>query len=437
MIRWNCRRNLVSQNCAFVFLIARASCLPAAFATLSSPVMAQTMPAGWPSTATIPYNLGGTINGTYTDNSANTYDGAGYIVIDIDGAFRTDNPVFMSATGSSKIVIEACIGQATGTLWPGLCQYEDPSTWVSRPLPGEPSAGYYLTTLSNTSRPSDAPANLCRDSSNPDTPKYCHHFHGTATAGIMVGTPTARWEGTTKFTYSGVAPGAQIIPIKIGGGTGTDGPRGWPINSIVDALNYVNNGLMTRTDVKNKIVAVNISANGDSVIGTSPCAPGGDGARIDAIAAALRSKGVAVVMTAGNDAMNGTGNWTCGSNVIPVGSAGIINPTVPTSYTNISQQVSLFAPVGTGDRPSGDFVLAPWAGSGSFYVRGTSFASPQVAGAFAVLRQKFGSKPSVAALVQLMKETGKPLTGPRASLAAPGATVINIKAALNGTPPAL
>lgn len=408
----------------------------------ANPAMAQTMPAGWPSTATIPYNLGGTTSGTYTDSAGKTYDGTGYIVVDIDGAFRTDNPVFKYKTlqlvaGYNKVKTEACVGQKTDTQWTGLCPYEDASTWVSRPLPGKPSAGYYLITLQNSSMPSDAADNQCRETSNPDNPQYCHYYHGTATSGIMVGEPTDRWEGTTHLVYTGVAPGAQVIPIRIGGGTGTDGPRGWPINSVVDALTYVNNGLMNRTDVNSKIVAVNISASGDPVAGDALCATDADGARIDALAASLRAKGVAVVMSAGNDGMYATGNWTCGNNVIVVGATGIVNPTVPTSYTNISQKVALFAPVGTADRDSGDFVLAPWAGLGSFYIWGTSFSAPQVAAAFAVLRQKFGSGPSVSSLVQLMKSTGTPITGQRAGFAPAGASVLNIKAALNGTPPSI
>jgi serine protease len=236
------------------------------------------------------------------------------------------------------------------------------------------------------------------------------------------------------MTYAGVAPGAQVITIKTGGGTGTDGPKGWPINSVVDALNYVYNGLLPRGDVGPKIVAVNISANGNSIAGTSPCATGGDGDRIDTVAARLKAKGIAVVMAAGDDAVNGTGTWNCGKNVIPVGATGVVSPTTPTTYTNISQQVGLFAPVGTADRPSGDLILAPWAGAGSFYVWGTSFASPQVAAASAVLRQKFGTNPSVDALADLMKRKGNPLTGSRAGLAAQGASVLNIGAALNSAP---
>ncbi|WP_322094805.1 S8 family serine peptidase [Paraburkholderia bannensis] len=412
-------------------LLRDTSAVAMACLAIALPCRAQTMPAGWPSTATIPYNLGGSINGTYTDRNGKTWDGTGYVVVDIDGAFRPDNPVFTNAAGKSKVPVEACIGQKTGTAWTSLCNIQ---SWVSRPLQGDPSAGYWFSSMAGRSAPSDSPDATCRETANPDNPQYCHYYHGTATAGIMVGEPTARWEGSTKFTYAGVAPGAQVIMIKIGGGSGTDGPRGWPINSVVDALNFVNSTLLSRTDIGSKIVAVNISANGTSVAGDLPCATDSDGARIDQVAGLLRAKGVAVVMAAGNDAVNGTGTWTCGNNVIPVGATSILSRTTPASYTNISQRINLFAPVGTADRTDGDFVLAPWAGAGSFYIWGTSFSSPQVAAAFAVLRQKFGSAPSVASLVKLLQTSGTRLTGSRAGLAGLDASVIDIKAALDGTP---
>ncbi|WP_187614549.1 S8 family serine peptidase [Paraburkholderia sp. 31.1] len=214
---------------------------------------------------------------------------------------------------------------------------------------------------------------------------------------------------------------------------------GWPIDSIVNALWYVNGVLLTRPEREvGRIVAVNISANGRSVAGDLPCGPNSEGARIDAVAAVLRSKGVAVVMAAGNGTddktgINGTGTWTCGNNVIPVGATGILHPSVPTVYTNISPRVALFAPVGVGDFNTHDYVLAPFAGSGSMSLYGTSFAAPQVAAAFAVLHQKFGPNVGVSSLLGLMQRTGTKLTGTGAALASPAASVLNIGAALRGT----
>ncbi|MEK6297602.1 MAG: SDR family oxidoreductase [Paraburkholderia tropica] len=161
-------------------------------ATMMSSTGAFAYPSGWPSTATIPYNLGGSLEGRYTDSSGKTYDGTGYIVVVIDGAFGTGNPVFRDANGKSKIPLEACFGEPLSAAWPSLCKT---TTWVSRPLPGNPSAGYFFSSLSGASTPMDAPDNFCRDTNNPSTPQYCHYYHGSATAGIVVGQPTIRWDG--------------------------------------------------------------------------------------------------------------------------------------------------------------------------------------------------------------------------------------------------
>lgn len=97
-------------------------------ATMMSSTGAFAYPSGWPSTATIPYNLGGSLEGRYTDSSGKTYDGTGYIVVVIDGAFGTGNPVFRDANGKSKIPLEACFGEPLSAAWPSLCKT---TTWVS------------------------------------------------------------------------------------------------------------------------------------------------------------------------------------------------------------------------------------------------------------------------------------------------------------------
>jgi hypothetical protein len=422
-------RSALSFDASLIFagLVAAATLIltvPSAFAS-------DAPGAAWPGSATVPVNLGGSVEGKYADNTGATFDGTGYTVVDIDGAFYPNNPSFTSPAGNKKIISEACVGQKTGTAWLSLC---DTTNFVSRPLWGDPSAGFYFTTQTGRSMPSNSPFNTCGDPANSSAPPFCQYFHGTATAGAIAGQSIVRWEGDTKLTVTGAAPGANVIAIKVGGGVGTDGKNmGWPINSIVDALNFVNTGLLADAQLGPAIVAVNISASGNTGLGDPVCAADSDGARINEIAGVLKSKGVAVVMTAGNDALNGSGNWTCGNNVIVVGATGILQPGVPTDYTNISQRTTLFAPVGTANRDSHDFVLLPWKDLGSFYVWGTSFASPQVAAAFAVLHQKFGRSASVDTLLRKMQSSGKKLTGPRSELASSNATVLDISAALKSS----
>lgn len=406
-------------------LLSIFSALPNANADGINPVRVT-----WPSSATAPVNLGGTVDGIYTDAAGAKFDGAGYRVVVIDGAFDSRNSAFQAPNGKSKIPLEACFGQKTGTSWLTLC---DTTNFVNRPLFGDPSAGYYFSSLPGSAAPSNAPTNQCSD---PATGGFCHYFHGVATAGLVAGQPTIRNETGGQTKYSGVAPGASVIALKVGGGVGTQ--AGWPINSVVDALNYVVKALVPSTELKQNaqppIAAVSISANGAPTDGEQDCAADSDGARINEIAGVLKSKGIAVVMAAGNNGANSTDSWVCGSNVIVVGATGVLQPTVLTTYTNVSRKVNLFAPVGTGNFESKDYILAPWAASGSFLVSGTSFAAPQVAGGFAVLRQKFGRAPSVDQLVSLMQKSGRKLSGLRSELASPNASVLNIKAALNTTP---
>jgi serine protease len=221
--------------------------------------------------------------------------------------------------------------------------------------------------------------------------------------------------------------------MKIGGGLGHNTNSGWPIASILDALNEVE--LLAKLPpqpVNQPIVAVSISASG-YVSQDIDCHPDSDGAKIDAIAGRLKQLGIAVVMTAGNQASTtSTGAWTCGKNVIVVGATEVSMPTQPTDYTNISSKVALFAPVGQGNYPCDDrnCLMTTWKTQGSFVVWGTSFAAPQVAGAFAVLRHKYGQSPTVDQLLHLMQESGGLLSGPRATQANAQAKVLNIGNAL-------
>ena len=134
----------------------------------------------------------------------------------------------------------------------------------------------------------------------------------------------------------------------------------------------------------------------------------------------------------GNDAKTGaTGSWTCGSNIVVVGASDVSAPTAPTSYSNLSSNVDLLAPVGAGwPCTGGNCIFTTYKDLGwSSSVWGTSFAAPQVAGAFAVLRQKYPLA-SVDRLVNLMKTSGNALTGSRAGQA-PNAKVLNLDTALD------
>lgn len=379
--------------------------------------------------ASVPVLLGGTTSGKYPDGTDATFDGSGYTVVDIDGAFDASTQSIAGA-----VVSEACFGLPN---YPqgSLC---DTSNTIPRPLPENSGASYFFSNASGSSRPSNSPGNTCFDHTGST---FCHYFHGAITASTAVGKPLAM----NGYHYTGAAPGSKLITLKIGGGSGSftaSGPTagsnvGWPGQSIADALNYVNSTLAGRSDL-GRIAVVTISTNGDKLPDSQPCptSPSSAAVRINDAAKALKSKGIAVVMAAGNDTITGRGTYNCGDSIIRVGASRVTAPTQPTSYSNISPSTQLYAPSGEGvsDKECttnrGDCLLVGARGNYAAAARGTSYSAPQVAGAFAVLRQKYGTALSVDQLVARLKATGTPLSGGRAGAATAGAAVINIAAAL-------
>lgn len=362
-------------------------------------------------------NLGADANGQYADGAGGTFDGFGQMVIDIDGAFLQGNAAFLDASGKSKVVGESCIGQPVGrTPFPSLCS---PSTMIQPSWPG--SDPMYFSTLSGSAAPGNAPFNTCDDAGS-----LCHGFHGTATAGTIVGSPGTRYEYDGRAHRSvGAASGASVHEIKIGGGTGST--QGWPHASVVDALDWVNYVASERNAYRGRIAAVNLSVSGNPLPDGQAC--GAEGQAVNAAAGRLKTKGIAVVMSAGNDGISGVGSWNCGSNIVRVGATNVTTPTL-TQYTQRSTAVQLYAPVGDGNFDGSNKIMVPYKTSGTFFVEGTSFAAPQAAGAYAVLREKFGAAPTVDQLTALLQHTGTPITGD----APANARNINIANALTSTP---
>ncbi|MGO1972095.1 MAG: S8/S53 family peptidase [Propionibacteriaceae bacterium] len=373
---------------------------------------------GDPTTATA-YNLGGSLDGRYTDAAGAAYDGNGKVVVVIDGAFTAGNSQFTDSTGQSKVAGEACIGQEIGaTPWPSLC------TPGSTTQPSWPGADpMYFSSAAGSSEPGNAPFNTCTDSDG----GYCHNGHGTGSAGAVVGQPSTRNESDGRIHHAaGAAVGAEVYQIKVGGGSGTE--LGWPHASVVDALNWVNYVLAERSEYRERIAAINLSVSGGPLPDGSACPSAG--LEVDEAAGRLTQKGIAVVMAAGNDGITGTGTWNCGSNIVRVGATNVTSDTL-TNYTQRSSAIQLYAPVGDGTFASNNKIMLPYRDHGWWFVRGTSFAAPQVAGAYAVLREKFGAEPSVSELTALLASTGTPVSG---SDVPAGSRVINIAAAVDVAP---
>jgi subtilisin family serine protease len=218
--------------------------------------------------------------------------------------------------------------------------------------------------------------------------------HGTHVAGIGAGA-----NGTDAgVTFSGVAPGATIIPVKVTSRVKfapqcfQAGDNLCPVPytaDVIAGLNFVHK--LADADV------VNMSLGSGSFAG--PC--GGNQFAFLVAVMQLVADGTAVVASSGNSgSKSGIGSPACVQGVISVGRTSD-NDVVHASSQSASF-LSLLAP-GTNVRSS----VAGAFGNMS----GTSMSAPHVAGAIAVLLGRVpGATP--AQLLGAMQQTGQPITDP-------------------------
>jgi len=202
-------------------------------------------------------------------------------------------------------------------------------------------------------------------------------LHGTHVAGIAAGSGPA---------YSGVAPGADLIPIQVFSefpAYSCDGvspcPKSWSSDQDL-ALQYVYQTLRLGHD----IAAVNMSLGEGSYTDPATC----DATRpsTKALIDQLRSVDIATVVASGNYGCGSAGCTNaiampaCISSAVSVGATRVDQEFAPT-FGNTASFLSLFAP--------GQGIVAPLYQTVDQYTRqtGTSMAAPHVAGAWAITRQ--------------------------------------------------
>ncbi len=306
---------------------------------------------------------------------AQGYDGTGYAVAVIDGGFNLAHPLL-----AGKIVAEGCFSHSFGTTVTSEC----PSGITPQTAPGAAS---------------NCPAGSTR----------CDH--GTHVASIAVGN-----DGTN----FGVARGAKLVALDVFSAD-TDAsdcsPDPAPCEvtdslAVLDALDYV---LAHSADYN--IAAVNYSGGGSLLGGYCD-----DDARKVAIDA-LRAKGIAVTIAAGNDsATDKVEKPGCISSAETVGASD--DGSTVASFSNFSTMVDFMA-------PGVNVLAATGSGTGLVSRTGTSMAAPHVAGAWAIMRQAFPAA-SFDLLDTTLKQTGLPLSRAGVSYTVPKIQVAAAIAQLKG-----
>jgi hypothetical protein len=237
--------------------------------------------------------------------------------------------------------------------------------------------------------------------------------HGTHVAGIAAGRGNRPDDSILDDPdlpeFSGVAPAATLIAVQIGtrfaGDTCTDAGDSSPClrfldSDIIAGLEHVH----SLADDLN-IAAVNMSIGGGQFSNERDCINAHNG--VLAAVANLRSVRIATVVASGNDGFtNALGAPACLPNVISVGNTRDNDTVNPTSDS--ASFLKLLAP--------GTSVSSSVPGGGTAIKSGTSMAAPQVAGAWALLKEAFGNI-NVTNGLQRLRNSGVSVTDTRNNLA--------------------
>lgn len=321
----------------------------------------------------VPPSLNGTVGIIGADDVvANGYDGTDQTVVILDTGIDGDHPFFADDSGTSRIVTEACFSTTDGT-------YNSSSLC---PNGSDVQTGSGASEVDTTANCFDGSSQLC--------------YHGVHVAGIAAGNGTYAGVG-----YDGVAPNANIVSVQVFSRFEDDAYCGTGASPCIlsftsdqlAALEYVYDSLHGVYDV----ASVNMSLGGGEY--ESACDTDSRKGAIDN----LLSVGIATVIAAGNDGYTAAvGAPACISTAVTVGAT--TNSDGVASYSNLSADVDLFAP--------GSNILSSYPDGAYNSISGTSMATPHVAGAWALMKQR-SPDASVINILEALQENGVSITDTR------------------------
>jgi hypothetical protein len=319
-----------------------------------------------------------------------SYDGSGWAVAVLDSGIEKDHNFL-----SGKVISEACYSTKNN-------RYKSASL-----CPGGAS--------SSTATDSGLNCPLSTDGCN----------HGTHVAGIVAGKDYS----PNGPGYNGIAKGANIIAIQVfsqfTGNNCTDFglPSPCALSYTSDQMSGLERVYELRTTFN--IAAVNMSLGGGQY--TSNCESDPRKSIIDN----LRAADIATVIASGNSYYtNAMGAPACISSAVSVGAtcdsatAGFGCTTVDDipNYSNITSFISLLAP--------GSLISSSTPGINTFQSwHGTSMATPHIAGAWALMKQRDPSA-SVSTILTALQNTGTIVNDQRTSGTVTGMRRINVDNAL-------
>jgi subtilisin family serine protease len=232
---------------------------------------------------------------------------------------------------------------------------------------------------------------------NSTNPMAAYSQHGTAVAGII---------GSDSASDPGVAPGVNIVALRV-----TDSTNTASLTSIANALQWV-----ITNHAQYNITVVNLSlSDGNNYAHNWFATTGGEAEQVTNLIGQLRGMNIPVVVATGNNFTGAQGE----------GFAAIVQGTISVTATDLSGNLlpdaqrlgtSIGGSSATVIAAPGEGFTAPSGDSGSSSVDGTSFATPLVSGAVVLLQQiyeqRFGTLPTVDQIQSWLQGGSDPIYDP-------------------------